>query len=279
MKAYLLGLEQDFRGQATLDDCRRIGLDVEVFYGLDARRASPEEIHAIYSEESARFAIDRPLSPPEIACVWGHRQMRAKFLEESADGWAVFLEDDACLQTDALPTPIELGKLPEEPIILTLLGSPPDAIVLDELAAAPGRRYVRLLDPPDYAVAYLANRAAVALDLDSYCGRKIDSVPDWPYRWNRVAQFWALDAPVASITPMDSLLEPERVALQRAANMRIPPEWHHFLTSLVGFRLIRGARLGYSPRLVWRHDVTALVGRWRLGRNRRKRLATSKVAP
>lgn len=254
MRAFLLGLERDFRGQPTLDQARELGLDVSVFFGLDARRASAQEIDEIYSEECSRFAIDRPLSPPEIACVWGHQEMRRMVLE-GPDEWALLLEDDANLLSTSLPTHEDLLALPDAPVVLTLLGKPADGIVVETLTLESGRTFVHLLEPPDYAVAYLINRRAAQLSLDSYRGRKIDSVPDWPYRWNRLAQFWAIDPPLAGITPMESLLETERVALQRQATMRMSPELTHFLLSILGFRLLRGAKLGYGPRSVLRHDV------------------------
>jgi hypothetical protein len=270
VRAFLLGLEQDFRGQPTLDRARELGLNVSVFFGLDARRASNQEIDAIYSQECSRFAIDRPLSPPEIACVWGHQEMRRAFLE-GPEEWALLLEDDASLFSPFLPTSEELLGLHDAPVILTLLGKPADGIVLETLTLESGRSFLRLLEPPDYAVAYLINRKAAELSLDSYRGRKIDSVPDWPYRWSREVQFWTVDPPLAGITPMESLLEADRVVLQRQATMRMSPELTHFILSILGVRLLRGAKLGYGPAMVLRHDVLAPIKK-RLHR-RRHRLA------
>ena len=270
MKAFLLGLERDFRGQATVDECNRLDLDLQVCFGLDARQESPERIAELYSEAGAKFAIDRRLSPPEVACVWGHQRMRERFISETDHEWALFLEDDATFLAGSLPDDADLDRLPAAPIVITLLGLPPEGLVTERIDLGDGRSLARLLDPPDYAVAYLANRAAAETSLSSYRGRGIDSVPDWPYRWNRSVQFWAVDPPIAGIRAMESLLESQRLALQRAASKRISPPIQHLVLTLCGVRLFRGWRLGYSPRLVWQQDVVSLYRR-RRWRNRSSR--------
>jgi hypothetical protein len=265
MKAFLLGLERDFRGEETVSECNRLGLDLQVCFGLDARQESPERIAELYSEAGAKFAIDRRLSPPEVACVWGHQRMRERFLTETDQEWGLFLEDDATFVVSRFPDYADLEPLPAAPIVITLLGIPPEGMVTERIALSDGRSLAHLLDPPDYAVAYLANRAAAEMSLMSYRGRGIDSVPDWPYRWNRSVQFWAVDPPIAGIRAMESLLESQRLELQRAATRRISPPIQHLLLTLCGMRLIRGWWLGYSPRLVWQQDVVAFYRRrrWR----------------
>jgi hypothetical protein len=248
-----------------------VNLDPRICFGMDARHEDPERIASLCSQGGARFAIDRPLSAPEIACAWGHQRMRERFFFESRDEWCVFLEDDATLLGFGIPAQADLARLPARPIVLTLLGVPQGAAITETLLLGDGRSLAQLLDPPDFAVAYLANRAAVALSIDAYKNRGIDSVADWPYRWNRSVQFWAVDPPMAGIRPMESLVESQRLALQRAATSRVSPPVRHLLLTLCGIRLVRGWQLGYSPRLVWQQDVTALY-RQRRWRNRSPRV-------
>lgn len=276
MKAMLLALEGDFRAQRTLDQATKIGLEVSVFFGLDARMSSEDELSAIYSEPSSRYAIDRPLSPAEIACVWGHQQMRKRFLTEFSDEWILLLEDDADLLTSRIPSAGDLAMLPAAPIIVTLLGCPADAMEIDRVSVDTERSFTRLLDPPDYAVAYLINRAAANVAVDSYARHKIDSVPDWPYRWSRQVQFWAVDPPSAGIIPMDSLLEVGRLALREKATKRISPQLEHFILCLCGIRLLRGLQLGYPLSTVIRQDMWALLNRWKYQRKRNRCCESSK---
>lgn len=256
MHAFVLGLERDFRGSDIVAQCQDAGITVDVFYGLDARHADAALFEEIASPEASRFVLDRPMSRAEIACAWGHQQIHQRLLSIEGAEWALVLEDDARLDRDPRDFAEALDELNDSPTVVTLIDVPEHARYSTVKVLEDGTQLVRLSDPPDFTVGYFINQKAAKLAQRAYQGKRIDSVSDWPYRWSRSAQFWAIRPSPVSITAMESLLEADRSVLQAQATMRVQPEVQHLLLSLLGIRLLRGLRLGYSPNLVLRHDFS-----------------------
>lgn len=85
------------------------GLDFQFFYGVDRQLLDVENLisSGVYDEEKARTSqrYKKSLTPSEIACAWGHRNIYEDMIRNGVEKAMIF-EDDAFPVTD------KMGLLP-----------------------------------------------------------------------------------------------------------------------------------------------------------------------
>jgi glycosyl transferase family 25 len=94
------------------------GLDFHFFYGVDRRSLDINELIAsgVYDEEKARTTqrYKKSLTPSEIACAWGHRNIYEDMIKNQIEKAMIF-EDDAFPVTDNMRLlPEMLANLPSD---------------------------------------------------------------------------------------------------------------------------------------------------------------------
>lgn len=82
-------------------------LDVEFIEAVNGKEMTEDERNAIFDQKKAYSRYGRELRPGEIGCTMSHKKC-AQMLLDSAEPYALFLEDDLIWQTDKLEPVMEL---------------------------------------------------------------------------------------------------------------------------------------------------------------------------
>ncbi|MBA0165890.1 MULTISPECIES: glycosyltransferase family 25 protein [Pectobacterium] len=89
MKAFVVNLERDkIKRNKVESECRKAGLDYEIFNAVDGRVLGKNEIDAKVHHVSIKY-----LSKGEIGCSLSHQKIYKKILDDNID-YALILEDD-----------------------------------------------------------------------------------------------------------------------------------------------------------------------------------------
>jgi glycosyl transferase family 25 len=200
MKVYVLGLKEAFRGTDLVTYLRDLGFEPETVFGVDARSFTSEEFLSLYSNWRSIRIMNRELTPMEVACAIGHRNIYEKFAQTNEE-WAMILEEDGVPTENFTLDKVSL-KFLNEPVVINLQGA---SRILKQYDEFPHLIYgVNNLSENEIALnvysvignvqgafAYLMNRQAALIAIDSY--KTIDSVADWPYAWRNKVTFALTD--------------------------------------------------------------------------------------
>lgn len=188
MRAYILGMEARWRGQSAVEQAEALGFDTGIVWGIDGSvELTPDKLPDLYDDALARVIMGRPLSRGEVAVALGHQRMYERFLA-TGDDWALFLEDDATLLPGIVDVAGSLGCLGDAPALVVLRVHD-----VGHNLRWPTRRkgrIARLIEPPFGSSCYFMNRRAAATAVAAYEQWRVDSIPDFPFRWKYRVEFW-----------------------------------------------------------------------------------------
>jgi hypothetical protein len=256
VKAYLLGVPDRYRGEPLESDLARLGIPHEIVLGVDGASWSADELARVYSRRAAHVVSRRQLSPAEVACVLGHRQMMSAFVT-SGDEWALFLEDDVRIDQSLLPVFASAKSMSKGPVVVQIYAQvPPRSRSLGHVGSA-GAEIWRQSAPAYGAAAYLMNRSAAEIALRAYRRRRVDSVADWPFCWAQKVNFWQTEFGYVSHPQVgvDSLLQDARLdsRLKARTHPRVPGVTGHLL-KMLGVRALYGRVSNVPFRALYRRD-------------------------
>ena len=187
-QTYLLGVRTSFRGEALVEDLKKLGIQPEIVWGPETQIDS-ELISNHTNQEYCNFTINRNIKKQEVACCLGHLRMYRIFSESETE-WGFFLEDDAILVLDPSTLIREL-PITNQPLHIFVHDGPGTDLKLWRRSSAElsQLKLVRKLDHQYGAYGYLLNRAAIreilAAKIDTYI-----NTPDWPYLWPKKIHFY-----------------------------------------------------------------------------------------
>lgn len=252
MKAYVLGLKDNWRGSAVVERIAALGFEPEIVWGIDGRAEfTNKPLHALYDDTACQVLLGRSLAVGELACVLGHARMYQQFLASGA-GWALFVEDDTEL-LDGVTAVVD---------DLELLGPGPHVVTLRLQESGHNIRWpqrtrgalARLIEPPFGTSCYFMNRSAALVAVTEYEQRRADYVPDWPYRWAHLVKFWMSNSDLAPHSYAASLIREHRDQLSAAAAVRGRP-----MRLRRTRKCVRLLRLGYPLSTVLRAELLEQV--------------------
>jgi GR25 family glycosyltransferase involved in LPS biosynthesis len=189
---YVLGVPDRFRGKELVNSLLPYGITCKVISGINSNSISPEQLVDLVNQKAASIVLGRKISLGEICCSMVHLAAYKNFLETSAE-WVLILEDDAVILRDLEEIFTGLITL-ESPTILKLSEAAPETSIVKKIASedlrvsALGFRKLRF--PTNMAHAYIINREAAKLAIESCSGMKIHFTADWPYLWDNRVTFW-----------------------------------------------------------------------------------------
>jgi glycosyl transferase family 25 len=228
----------DERRAPLLDRLQAMGLQYELFFGVDGRRGLPAE-HEPLVDRSARInARCRPMSDPEYACALSHLMIYRRIVERGLEH-ALILEDDAIIGS-ALAA-----------LALGAIGPVGDLMLLDHwkgffrrlgrIRLCEGLDAHRVAVPPDLTTGYLVTRRAAGYFLD--CAFPVRHVADWPCHIERLASYAVhpriVDSPDQIAGP--SQIRESRDGMDRYGQPK-PSGWRRRLTGAYWRKWLRKRR-------------------------------------
>jgi hypothetical protein len=257
VKAFILGLPNEYRGQALERDLDVQGIPFESVPGSDARQWSDAYLDSVYSARAAQMLLRRQLAPGEVACTLGHQEMMARFVDGGGD-WGLLLEDDARIIKPLAPVFGVLEALAKGPVIVQLDARGKPLIRQLGRVEHDGGALWRQPEPAYGSAAYLINRAAATAALRSYRNRRVDSTSDWPICWAGRVQFWVPDSSFVShpTERADSTIERARIdSRHQSSTTPKVPGLPGDVLKILGVRALYG-RLHNIPFLpLYRRDL------------------------
>jgi hypothetical protein len=148
------------------------------------------DVAPMVDEELAIGLFGRRLTDAEVSCHEGHRTLAHRLFKSGCD-WALIFEDDAVVsegQLNALCHWVSALHL-ESPTIIVLYSTTFVPMTSIPVSNSTGdvRTLSRLLVPPTHAVAYISNRHALRMQVDS--PSLVVSSADWP-PWSTGVTFY-----------------------------------------------------------------------------------------
>ncbi|MEI9906789.1 MAG: glycosyltransferase family 25 protein [Actinomycetota bacterium] len=260
LACFVLGLKNRFRGTELINDLTEKGFDPEIVYGVDASTDSSQLLDKV-DHAASRLLQGRNLSLGEVACSLGHLSIMEKFLGGSEE-WALIFEDDVVLASDPKAILPYLSEISGPTVIQLHRSIPDDKTVLSRRRISIGTSYqlISKLNFSSGAYAYLMNREAAQIAVNSSAGKRIINIPDWPYLWRHKVKFWELSVNLAGYQG-ESLLDPDR-----KSESEVLHSTHHkrvrkinraltFLKNVVGIPSYKFHRLGYPGWIVYYNNV------------------------
>jgi hypothetical protein len=261
-RAFILGLQDDFRGQRLEEQLHELGIETSRIPGIDGRRLDKSELTKLYSKRASRLLLGRDMSSAEVACVIGHRRMMMALVASGAK-YAFFFEDDAAIESDLRPLLSILSFISGQRAVV-LLGSSNHVDPSDEARPRYGWNggvIAQLQAPGTGAFAYLMTREAAQFALARYHGRKVDSVADWPLGWSHDVTFWRSEPPLAKHTSQADRLSLIAAGREVAVHSRPlqNPSWPQIqlsrLTRFSGLGIVLGLTAGVPARDSFRATI------------------------
>jgi hypothetical protein len=192
-QVFILGIPEKFRGNGLMEFFYRMDIDCRMIAGIDATSLSTADLNAMANQRAAKAALGRVISPGEICCSDVHARAYSEFINTDSE-WALILEDDAW------PLMFNKSTLSEFPVIahptIIKLGKPTkndEYVNIERLSVSAevmNGKFKKLIFPTAMAHAYLINRAAAKIALESISNFKIHYTADWPYLWDGKVNFW-----------------------------------------------------------------------------------------
>lgn len=167
-------------------------LSVDQVVGVLGENLDASWVSGHVDQRAARIHQGAELTARQIGCYVGHRQAWEAAYKSGSE-WATVLEDDAIVSPHFRDTVDGLDRLfCQKPTVISFLSTGRHALRTRGTAreVAPEVVIRPLRWPPNSAVGYAMNRAAMRLRLE--CEALISSTADWP-PWAADAQFWVTD--------------------------------------------------------------------------------------
>lgn len=187
----------DARRAPLLAQLEQMGLDYELFFGVDGRAGLPSEYEDMVDRERAYQKYRRDLSDGELACALSHLNVYREIVRHDLQA-AIVLEDDAILT----------GSFHE--LVRTNPTGPGDLVLLDHSHARVARHGAldifdgiqarRLLLSACLATGYLITRSGAETLLRGAV--PVSDVADWPESAENL-QMWALDPTIVGHPKQD----------------------------------------------------------------------------
>jgi GR25 family glycosyltransferase involved in LPS biosynthesis len=268
LNAYVLGLEEKFRGNQLLDDLAKNDVTFEVVYGISQKEVPKELFDQYVDQKRAKFLQGRELTFGEFSCALGHLEMIERFLDSNLR-LGLFLEDDAIIDFGAVENILAQVIETDRPFVLQLGGyfdsrlrpSPFPVHHLSRDQIFQKNIYVmRCLRYPTYAHGYLLSRNAAEFIVKSMRARKIDSPADFPFAWRNRIPFYISILPAIRQAQGESFLQEERNQLEslikrpHKISRRFTVIYNHTLLPV-----IYGKKLGLSGRDLF---IERIVNYW-----------------
>jgi GR25 family glycosyltransferase involved in LPS biosynthesis len=263
---YVLGLESNFRGDALIHELERLGIDVQIHYGINATQ-SRDYLANCVDQAASLLLQDREMGMSEVACALGHLSIWRK-IANGEPNWTFVFEDDAVVLEDIS---ILLSSLTEihEPTIVQLNRSisldrtiyRKDRIeIKDSTVEGQTVFLVKKLNFSSGGYGYLMNKQAAKVAVESSRGRKVINIADWPYLWRHKVSFWE---PTIDFVKHEgeSIIDVDRWVLLNDLHLRTPDNYSVrdrlklIAPNLLGIRAWKFHRLGYPAHLLYFNSV------------------------
>jgi len=215
-----------------------MGLQYELFFGIDGRQGLPAE-HEPLVDRSARInAGRRPMSDPEYACALSHLMIYRRIVERGLEQ-ALILEDDAIIGS-ALAA-LARGAIRPVGDLMLLDHWKGFFRRLGRIRLSAGFDAHRIAVPPDLATGYVVTRRAAGHFLD--CAFPVRRVADWPCDIASLASYAVhpriVDSPDQKAAP--SQIRESRDGMNRHGQPK-PSGWRRRLTRAYWQRWLRKRR-------------------------------------
>jgi hypothetical protein len=173
VKVYILATPGKFRGEVLLNKLKKIGLDYEIVWGLDAAEPGFTLESCGYDEKKSLIINRRKMAPGEVACAYGHQLMYEAALDSAAEIF-LFLEDDADIHQELIIAPLLDGLKSTQSFIIERNS---------EITkfSTPSPHLIRLVELPYETVGYIMSRAATRRLCSNLQKYGIYSTADWPH--------------------------------------------------------------------------------------------------
>lgn len=176
----ILSLEGDERRRAPLlqklDD---LGLEYQVFHGVDGRKGLPPEYESKVDRVAAQKNNRRFLGDSELAASLSHHEIYRHIVENGLPG-AIILEDDAIL-LDAFEGFVKRGEY--RPYDMALLDHEEARVLRKPVMKADGYLVYRLFNHQMWQFTYRATGYSLSQKGAQYMlsvTTPVQDVPDWP---------------------------------------------------------------------------------------------------
>lgn len=171
----VLSLEgDDVRRKPLLDSLDALGLDYEVFIGVDGRNGLSPHWQGQIDRDAAHRNVGRPLTDGEFACALSHREIYRRMINEGWEG-AIVLEDDAIIGPH-FESFMRDGAYRAGPILL--LDHSHARVRRRSTELLPGIAMHRLSLSPSLTTAYSIHRDTANI-LDN-ANTPVCNIADWP---------------------------------------------------------------------------------------------------
>lgn len=111
MRAYVLGVPDQFRGDVLVEHLRALGFETRVVWGRSGASATRGDIDALLDSRRSAIAFGRELTPSEVCCVEGHARILREVAAANSD-WALVLEDDVVVTSALAAAATAVQRLP-----------------------------------------------------------------------------------------------------------------------------------------------------------------------
>lgn len=208
--AFVISLSSSPRNSEILVQLRNQGIHTTLIEAVDGRLWTEPFDRNLVDVNKFKRIIGRPPTGPEIGCALSHLQC-AREAQEKNLRFALVLEEDAIITADLLSPLTVMDKIDSgKPMILQLYSPHAPVVRRDTFLRVDdnsGQFAAQFFMPPNAAVAYLMNRAAINI----FSSRKtVEGVADWPPFAN-VVDFWGVFPSPVTHKSHGSAIEEQRV--------------------------------------------------------------------
>jgi glycosyl transferase family 25 len=218
---FVLTLEEDrARRQPLLDRLADLGLEHQLFFGVDGREGLPAEYETMVDRSARIERTRRSMTDGEYACALSHLLLCRQIVERGIPR-AIVLEDDALVGTAlAAFTRGEL-RIPGELVLLD--HSNGSFLRRGRIRVASDRDAYRIAVAPHLTTGYALTVGAARHFLDR--GLPVRQRADWPFEIHRMESYAVHPRMVDHVDPETgpSLLRDERRLARAAQAQGLPP--------------------------------------------------------
>jgi hypothetical protein len=217
LEIFVISLGSTPRNAELLDQLSSQGLKARLVEAIDGRIEPLPVDSRLINKNRFQQLTGRLPTGPEVGCALSHLKCAKQAQDLGAD-FALIIEEDAVIKADLLPA-IDMLKLLDrgKPTILQLYC--PTASVLikkSQRQVGDSTMFARFFTPPQFAVAYLMNRAAIEI----FANREtVEGVADWP-PFAYAIEFWGCFPNPVTHTVAGSTIESSRVEVKLRISLR-----------------------------------------------------------
>ena len=181
----MLSAQNELRAVGLLSKMQALGFEAFVVKPILPIDPNFRHLLATIDLEATESRLGYSIPDSAISCLFGHREIHRKFLE-TAEDWALVLEDDVeLLDTNFM---LDIESLAEGrtscPSVIQLFTRGERFVSKNFKLLASGNEQFRFKSIPGQTAAYLINRSAAQLSVDSSIVIGPADWPDWSIQIN-----------------------------------------------------------------------------------------------